>query len=78
MDEAAADSHETVKMHTGTKSATSNFEGTAADTVNTKAAISVAMESENTLTNIDEEQNLDRATAAQLAKIVQFLLNIED
>ena len=36
------------------------------------------MESENTLTNIDEEQNLDRATAAQLAKIVQFLLNIED
>ena len=78
MIEEAADSHETVKTHTSIKGATSNFEGTAADTVNTKAAISVAMESENTLTNIDEEQNLDRATAAQLAKIVQFLLNIED
>jgi hypothetical protein len=36
------------------------------------------MKSDNTLTNIDEEQGLDRATAEQLAKIVQFLLNIED
>jgi hypothetical protein len=30
------------------------------------------------LINIEEEQTLDRATAAQLAKIVEFLLNIED
>jgi hypothetical protein len=30
------------------------------------------------LINIDEEQNLDRATAKQLAKIIDFLLNIED
>jgi hypothetical protein len=36
------------------------------------------MESDNTITKIDEEQQLDRATSEQLAKIVQFLLNIED
>jgi len=36
------------------------------------------MESTNVILNIDEEQNLDRATAEQLAKIIEFLLNIED
>ncbi len=36
------------------------------------------MESDHILLNIDEEQNLDRATAEQLAKIIEFLLNIED
>jgi hypothetical protein len=36
------------------------------------------MESSNPLINLEEEQNLDRATAAQLAKIIEFLLNIED
>ncbi len=58
--------------------ATSNFEAKLIDTVNTKVVIGVGMKSDNTLTNIDEEQGLDRATAEQLAKIVQFLLNIED
>ena len=58
--------------------ATSNFEASGVDTVNTKVVIGVGMKSDNTLTNIDEEQGLDRATAEQLAKIVQFLLNIED
>jgi hypothetical protein len=36
------------------------------------------MESTHDILNIDEEQNLDRATAEQLAKIIEFLLNIED
>jgi hypothetical protein len=36
------------------------------------------METNNTLTNIDEEQRLDLPTAKQLARIVEFLLNIED
>jgi len=58
--------------------ATSNFEASGVDTVNTKVVIGVGMKSDNTLTNIDEEQGLDRVTAEQLAKIVQFLLNIED
>ena len=36
------------------------------------------METNNALTNIDEEQSLDLETAKQLARIVEFLLNIED
>jgi hypothetical protein len=36
------------------------------------------METDNSLTNIDEEQALDLPTAKQLARIVEFLLNIED
>ncbi len=36
------------------------------------------MESEKIIVNIEEEAVLDRATAEQLAKIVEFLLNIED
>jgi hypothetical protein len=32
----------------------------------------------NTITKIDEEQSLDISTAKQLARIVDFLLNIED
>ena len=35
------------------------------------------METDNALINIDEEQSLDRDRAKQLAKIVEFLLNIE-
>jgi hypothetical protein len=36
------------------------------------------MQTDNTLINIEEEQCLDRVTAEQLAKIVEFLLNLED
>ncbi len=36
------------------------------------------MQTDNVLINIDEEQILDIATAKQLARIVEFLLNIED
>ena len=36
------------------------------------------METDNSLTNIEEEQSLDLPTAKQLARIVEFLLNIED
>jgi hypothetical protein len=36
------------------------------------------MQIDNALINIDEEQILDVATAKQLARIVEFLLNIED
>ena len=70
--------HETVKTSTLQASDTSNFEVKKADSVITTAAIPVAMQSEKTIVNIDEEQNLDRATAEQLAKIIQFLRNIED
>ncbi len=36
------------------------------------------MQADNTLIDIEEEQHLDRVTAEQLAKIVEFLLNLED
>lgn len=36
------------------------------------------MQTDNTLINIDKEQNLDRGTVKQLAKIIEFLLNIEE
>jgi hypothetical protein len=36
------------------------------------------MQTDNALINIDEEQILDIAKAKQLARIVEFLLNIED
>ncbi len=36
------------------------------------------METNNTLVDIEAEQSLDIATAKQLARIVEFLLNIED
>jgi len=36
------------------------------------------MQTDNALITIDKEQNLDRATAEQLAKIIEFLLNIEE
>jgi hypothetical protein len=58
--------------------ATSNFEVTRGDTVKAEAAIEVTMQTDNTLTDIDAEEHLDRVTAEQLAKIVEFLLNLED
>jgi hypothetical protein len=58
--------------------ATSNFEVQARDIVITKAPNRVTMETNNALINIEEDQNLDLATAKQLARIVEFLLNIED
>jgi hypothetical protein len=36
------------------------------------------MKSNNVLADIEEEQCLDKTTAEQLAKIINFLLNIED
>jgi hypothetical protein len=36
------------------------------------------MQTNNTLFDIDAEEHLDRVTAEQLAKIVEFLLNLED
>jgi hypothetical protein len=57
---------------------TSNFEVKVGDIVITKGANRVVMETENALVDIDEEQSLDRATAKELARIVEFLLNIED
>ena len=71
--------HETVKTHTLQKSTTSNFEVRLRDTVIAKAnLIPVTMQTDNTLIDIEEEQILDRVTAEQLAKIVEFLLNLED
>jgi hypothetical protein len=36
------------------------------------------MKSEESLLNIDKEQSLDRATTEQIAKIIEFLRNLED
>jgi len=36
------------------------------------------MQSDNVPTKIDEEQILDEETARQLARVVEFLLNLED
>jgi hypothetical protein len=36
------------------------------------------MKTDSVLINIEEEENLDKAKAEQIAKIVAFLLNIED
>ncbi|MCL2358191.1 hypothetical protein [Candidatus Bathycorpusculum sp.] len=49
-----------------------------ADSVNTKAAYTTTMQTDNLLLNIDEEQVLDHATAKQLGRIIAFLLNIEE
>ena len=70
--------HGNVKMPNLKLPATSNFEVQARDIVITKAANRVSMETNNALTNIEEEQSIDAATAQQLARIVEFLLNIED
>ena len=43
-----------------------------------KQPIPVTMKPDNVIVNIDEEENLNHATAEQLAKIVEFLLNLED
>ena len=58
--------------------ATSNFEVNARDIVITKASDRKTMQTDKSLVNIDEEQILDVTTAKQLARIVEFLLNIED
>lgn len=70
--------HVSVKMLGCLGSATSNFEVTIGDTVKAEAAIEVTMQTNNTLMDIDAEDHLDRVTAEQLAKIVEFLLNLED
>jgi hypothetical protein len=70
--------HVSVKMLSCLRGATSNFEVTLGDTVKAKAAIEVTMQTDNTLIDIDAEEHLDRVTAEQLAKIVEFLLNLED
>jgi hypothetical protein len=36
------------------------------------------MQAKKMLLNIEEEQTLDRTTAEQLSRIVEFLLNLED
>ena len=65
-------------MHSDQLVATSNFEVRVRDIVIASASILLAMESDNQLINLEEELCLDRATAEQLAKIVEFLLNLED
>ena len=58
--------------------ATSNFEVKPGDIVKAEGVIEVTMQTDNTLVDIDAEEHLDRVTAEQLAKIVEFLLNLED
>jgi hypothetical protein len=38
----------------------------------------MTMQTDKSLVNIEDEQILDVATAKQLARIVEFLLNLED
>ena len=57
---------------------TSNFEVHVRDTVIAKAVNRKAMQTENAIINIDEDQNVDIVTAKQLARIVEFLLNLDD
>ena len=70
--------HENVKTLTEHFTATSNFEVPGIIIVITTAANRLVMVTDIPLINIDEEENLDRATAERLAKIIEFLLNIED
>jgi hypothetical protein len=65
-------------MHRIRLRATSNFEVLVGDIVIALAVILLAMQSDSQLINLEEEQCLDRATAEQLAKIMEFLLNLED
>jgi hypothetical protein len=48
------------------------------DIVIALAAILLAMKSDNQIINIEDEHCLDRAKAQQLAKIVEFIPNLED
>ena len=57
---------------------TSNFEVSLNIIVITKATNTLTMQAKNVPSSIDEEQILDVETAKQLARVVQFLLNIED
>lgn len=65
-------------MHRVRLVGTSNFEVLVGDIVIALAVILLTMQSDSQLINLEEEQCLDRATAEQLAKIVEFLLNLED
>jgi len=40
--------------------------------------IAVTMKTDDIIVNIDEEESLDQATIEQLAKIMEFLRNLED
>ena len=57
---------------------TSNFEVSPGDIVIARVCVLLHMESKDLPVNLEEDQCLDRATAQQLAKIVEFLLNLED
>ncbi len=48
------------------------------DIVIAKATNRTAMQTDHLIINIDEEQSIDLPTAKQLARIVEFLLNLED
>jgi hypothetical protein len=70
--------HKNVKTLSYEFLATSNFEVQARDIVITKVTNTLAMVTAIPLMNIEEEQNIDSATAKQIVKIIEFLLNIED
>jgi hypothetical protein len=70
--------HESVKLSLDDFIVTSKFEVAANIIVITKAANSLHMPNIIPLKNIEEEQNTDRYTVQQIAKIMQFLRNIED
>jgi hypothetical protein len=50
----------------------------ARDIVIAKVVNREAMQTDTVIINIDEEQSVDLPTAKQLARIVEFLLNLED
>ncbi len=49
-----------------------------ADSVKAKVSNTSAMQTDNPLLNIDEEQALDLITAKQIGRIIEFLLNLEE
>lgn len=70
--------HESVKLSRDDFFITSKFEVGANIIVITKAANTLHMPNTIPLKNIEEEQKTDRYTVQQIAKIMQFLRNIED
>jgi hypothetical protein len=57
---------------------TSKFEVLVSIIVITKAVNTLRMVNAIPLKNIEEEQKIDRATVIQIAKIMEFLRDIED
>jgi hypothetical protein len=70
--------HEGVKLSSDNFIVTSKFEVNANVIVITKAANTLHMPNIIPLKNIEDEQEIDQYTIQQIAKIMQFLRNMEE